>query len=232
MKVEKNSRGFEVIALPSYSNNPTLKRLLAQSSAVGDYEDAFHRPGTSALWVGDFHHLNRGQVAEMVVHMQQWLKTGSLNYSSSPGPIAESKSMAQLIQCSDCGVPMASEWPDHLCSQCRKEAVGLDRILDDIFPNFVKVEEHQTDPQRRMRKYYNDHTFHAVVTHIMEAHRDGLFTLTEWQDALALAMAFSAPQPIEPPGTIPEAQTPRKRAPGGQETRQELEDPERFDGMG
>jgi hypothetical protein len=90
---------------------------------------------------------------------------------------------------------------------------GLDRILDDM----AKAHE------GRLKQYDHDPVFHAVVTHILKTNRDGRFTLPKWQDALALAMAFSAPQPPNPPQPTPVAETPRKTAPGGRETGQELE---------
>ncbi len=60
------------------------ERLAAQSSAIGDYEDSFERPGSSFLWIGDYHHLNREEVQQLVNHLQSWLKTGSLVEQSEP----------------------------------------------------------------------------------------------------------------------------------------------------
>ena len=57
-------------------------------------------------------------------------------------------------------------------------------------------------------------------------------TLPTWQGIPLLHEPISAPQPVEPPGTPAGPETPRKTAPGAGETGQELEDPERFDGMG
>jgi hypothetical protein len=143
---------------------------------------------------------------------------------------------------------------------------GLDRLLDEI----MSREPHTT----AIWQYHNDPIFHAVVKHILQTCRDGRFSITKWWQALELASAFSAPQAPETPGTTPEAETPRKTAPGGRETgkkpsprlaeaiarhqrarsgpieelvsayhamedarraeerARELEDPERFDGMG
>ena len=54
-------------------------RLFQESSAKGDYEDSLDRPGSSFLWIGRNHHLNREEVAEFVKHLQRWLDTGSLS---------------------------------------------------------------------------------------------------------------------------------------------------------
>lgn len=78
MKVEKTDRGFDVIVKDTYANEPQPARLLGQSSAVGDYEDSWTKPGSSFLWFGDKHHLNREEIAELIDHLNCWLNTGSL----------------------------------------------------------------------------------------------------------------------------------------------------------
>lgn len=79
MKAEKTGRGFVVVTHEKYQNNPGEMTVLVQeSSAIGDYENSFERPGSSYLWVGQDHHLNREEVAELVSRMQHWLKTGRL----------------------------------------------------------------------------------------------------------------------------------------------------------
>ncbi len=79
MKLTHSPRGFEQLEHPTYlPRDRGRERLVAVSSIVGDYDDAFERPGTSALWVGECHHLNREEVAELVAHLQAWLTTGSL----------------------------------------------------------------------------------------------------------------------------------------------------------
>lgn len=78
MQVTVSDRGFERIALPKYTEPHEPKRLVGQSSAIGDYPDSFDRPGSSFLWIDEHHHLNREQVAELVKHLKAWLKTGSL----------------------------------------------------------------------------------------------------------------------------------------------------------
>lgn len=56
---------------------------IGQSSAIGDYDDALQRPGTSFLWLGiDRYkrmHLSREHVAELVALMQYWLTHGTLS---------------------------------------------------------------------------------------------------------------------------------------------------------
>ncbi len=80
MKVKITERGFEYIEVDGHDSSVHCgpKRLLQESSTIGDYDDAFDRPGTSFLWVGEHHHLNREQVEEMIAHMQSWIDTGSL----------------------------------------------------------------------------------------------------------------------------------------------------------
>ena len=79
MKVAKTDRGFEYIEKDTYANNPRPARLIGQSSAIGNYADSFDKPGSSFLWFGDKHHLNREEVKDFVSHLKYWLKTGSLD---------------------------------------------------------------------------------------------------------------------------------------------------------
>ncbi len=78
MKVEKTERGFERIVLPANLTENGNKRLVQQSSSIGDYPDSFDRPGTSYLWIDEHHHLNREQVRELIAHLSAWCETGSL----------------------------------------------------------------------------------------------------------------------------------------------------------
>lgn len=82
MKLDTTGRGFEVLFHDAYpppaTSDDTSTRLVGQSSAIGDYDDSFSHPGSSFLWVGDGHHLNREEVAQLVTHLQSWLMTGSL----------------------------------------------------------------------------------------------------------------------------------------------------------
>jgi hypothetical protein len=75
MRVEKTHHNYDLIEHLSYSENPELIRLVQQSSAAG--ESPFG-PGSSYLWVGDKHHLDRQEVLELVAHLHAWLETGSL----------------------------------------------------------------------------------------------------------------------------------------------------------
>ena len=79
MHIEKSDRGFAFVMEEKYQNERgEFTRLISESSAIGDYEDALDRPGSSFLWVGEDHHLNREQVAELIGRMQHWLDTGRL----------------------------------------------------------------------------------------------------------------------------------------------------------
>lgn len=85
MLLERSDRGFELITHPVYSGvNPARPeaRVVQASSAIGGYEDSFEKPGSSFLWVGENHHLNREEVTLLVKHLQAWLATGSLEVNS------------------------------------------------------------------------------------------------------------------------------------------------------
>jgi hypothetical protein len=72
-------RGFQIVTHEIYvADPPEDGRLVQASSAIGDYEDSFDRPGSSFLWVGRDHHLNREEVAELVARLSHWLSTGRL----------------------------------------------------------------------------------------------------------------------------------------------------------
>lgn len=77
MKLYRSDRGFEQVEHRRYPEGDPV-RLVSQSSIIGDYDDAVNRPGTSALWIGADHHLNREEVALLVKHLQSWVETGSL----------------------------------------------------------------------------------------------------------------------------------------------------------
>jgi hypothetical protein len=78
MNLTKTERGFERIDHDTYIDGMGDKRLVAASSAIGDYPDAFDRPGSSFLWIGENHHLSREEVKEFAVRLNAWFKTGSL----------------------------------------------------------------------------------------------------------------------------------------------------------
>ena len=80
MKSSQTSRGFVVVTEEKYQNDPgEFTRLIQESSAIGDYADAYEKPGSSFLWIGQDHHLNREQVLELRNRMQHWLDTGRLH---------------------------------------------------------------------------------------------------------------------------------------------------------
>ena len=77
MEVVRTERGFQILLHPTCLSGEK-SRIAQQSSAIGDYCDAIERPGTSALWIGNDHHLNREEVRSLIDHLQRWLETGSL----------------------------------------------------------------------------------------------------------------------------------------------------------
>lgn len=78
MKAIKSDRGFIRIDAPEYLDPKIKSVVIAESSAIGDYEDSMENPGSSYLWVGPSHHLDREEVTELVAMMQHWLDKGRL----------------------------------------------------------------------------------------------------------------------------------------------------------
>lgn len=78
MKAIKSERGFINVHHPAYTEPERNKRIIGESSAIGEYEDSMEKPGSSFLWVGEHHHLNREEVQELINKMQHWLDTGRL----------------------------------------------------------------------------------------------------------------------------------------------------------
>lgn len=80
MKHVVTDRGFGIIKHPPYADaQESETRLVQESSAIsGEYPDAFDHPGSSYLWIGADHHLNREEVALLVKHLKTWLNTGKL----------------------------------------------------------------------------------------------------------------------------------------------------------
>ncbi len=79
MKAKKTERGFVIVEHEKYQNTSVeMKRLIQESSAIGDYENSYNNPGSSYLWIGQDHHLNREDVRELINRMQYWLETGRL----------------------------------------------------------------------------------------------------------------------------------------------------------
>lgn len=86
LRPEVTTHLLECLSLPYYRPEdwPTLllhpayttggqTRLTSESSAIGDYEDSYSHPGSSFLWIGDNHHLDREEVATLITHLQYWL---------------------------------------------------------------------------------------------------------------------------------------------------------------
>jgi hypothetical protein len=86
MRYVRTQRGFEQVLHDYYPPQTpvVLTRLVQQSSVVGNYEDAMERPGSSALWLGENHHLSREEVAELRDRLTLWLATGSLRLQRDP----------------------------------------------------------------------------------------------------------------------------------------------------
>lgn len=79
MEQTRSDRGFQYIMETGYPPQPDwAPRVVCQSSAIGNYPDSFDKPGSSYLWIGENHHLNREQVAELATALQLWLSTGKL----------------------------------------------------------------------------------------------------------------------------------------------------------
>ena len=72
MRTVETSRGFRVIEAPDYPPTGETSRLVQESSAIGDYDDAAKNAGSSYLWFGEKHHLK-------IYHaLGCWLITGRL----------------------------------------------------------------------------------------------------------------------------------------------------------
>lgn len=84
MHIVKNNRGFRVLVEEKYQNEPgEFTQLVEESSAIGDYDNSFDKPGSSFLWIGQDHHLNREQVKELISYLQHWLDNLSLDQTAS-----------------------------------------------------------------------------------------------------------------------------------------------------
>ena len=73
MKVYKTERGFYGLNAPEYPDDKKESRVLQESSAIGDCDDSIDRPGSSYLWIGENHHLDREDVKATVGWMLYWL---------------------------------------------------------------------------------------------------------------------------------------------------------------
>ena len=75
-QTDRNFRFIEHVTRPAHV--AASAKLLQESSMIGDYENSWDEPGSSFLWIGPDHHLNREEVREMIEHMQYWLDNGRL----------------------------------------------------------------------------------------------------------------------------------------------------------
>lgn len=82
MKAIRTDRGFVLVTHAAVGRTDDC-RLLGESSAIGDYKDAYDNPGSSHLWIGEHHHLDREEVAEMIARMAEWLAFGRLDVRDS-----------------------------------------------------------------------------------------------------------------------------------------------------
>lgn len=85
MKATQTIRNFGIVKYPIYPTGENT-RLVQESSAIGGYVDALDNPGSSYLWVGQHHHLNREEVTELIAVLQQWIDTGSLLEETNDQP--------------------------------------------------------------------------------------------------------------------------------------------------
>ncbi|HNB60356.1 MAG TPA: hypothetical protein PK308_08570 [Phycisphaerales bacterium] len=83
-------RGFQKIVFTSRGENLEVQ----ESSAIGDYADAFDNPGSSYLWVRwqDAFELDREQAAELHFALGQWLQRERL---FSPAPVKPAEGGAE-----------------------------------------------------------------------------------------------------------------------------------------
>ena len=100
-------RGFTYVGFVDALGEPAT---LQCSSALGSYEDANAKPGSSYVWLGADEssvrlHLDREQVAGLIERLQQWLDFGEFrddaDSNSAPCPICAGRAVltraAELI---------------------------------------------------------------------------------------------------------------------------------------
>ncbi len=78
MKIFESNRGFPGVEHQNYTEPEKQERIIQESSAIGDYDDSLNKPGSSYLWIGDNHHLNRDEIRELRDYLNRWLDTGRL----------------------------------------------------------------------------------------------------------------------------------------------------------
>ena len=79
MRIYRTLGGFPGVEHQKYAaEEGEMANLVEQSTMIGDYEDGLSCPGSSCLWIGSDHHLNREEVAKLVKRLQHWLDHGTL----------------------------------------------------------------------------------------------------------------------------------------------------------
>lgn len=79
MQRYENDRGFRGVTHQAYVEKTGIqKRIVQESSAVGNYEDASAHPGSSYLWIGEHHHLSREEVRKLADDLKHWLENKRL----------------------------------------------------------------------------------------------------------------------------------------------------------
>lgn len=74
MNIRLTNRNFRIIEHEIYADSEHKKsRLVQESSAIGDYADSWDNPGSSFLWIGQDHHLNREEIGRLIEELQYWL---------------------------------------------------------------------------------------------------------------------------------------------------------------
>jgi len=98
MRTKKADRGFVAVVEEKYQNKPgEFTRLMQESSAIGNYEDSFDIPGSSFLWIGQDHHLNREQIKQFIDHLQYWIDNKRLNVDDAKSSGKEPLQDIQII---------------------------------------------------------------------------------------------------------------------------------------
>lgn len=100
MKFAEWNRNFPCVLHPIYAD-PSGKegRLLLASSAIGNYEDAISKPGSSFLWIGKEHHLSREEVMDFVSILEHWLRTGRLeSQNGTTGWMFRAENLSQALR--------------------------------------------------------------------------------------------------------------------------------------
>lgn len=80
-EVKRTPRGFQYV---EFLDRNDVDCGLQQSSAIGEYDDAMDRPGSSFVWLGPNHmteqtrmHLSRTDVAALIETLGRWLDRGT-----------------------------------------------------------------------------------------------------------------------------------------------------------